>query len=103
MGIWLYDLCNYGVHLNPLRAGLVKDFYLLEKYPYSGHSTLMGKIKREWQDIVWVLKLFDERIGVARRRYQEFVKKGISMHINGSSQGFNRRWADSKHGALGGG
>ncbi|MBW1695911.1 MAG: hypothetical protein JRK26_03825 [Deltaproteobacteria bacterium] len=33
------------------------------KYPYSAHSALMGRIKREWQeDIAWVLKLLDERI-----------------------------------------
>ncbi len=39
----------------------------------------MGKVKEDWQDIEWVLRLFDERIGVARRRYHEFVEKGISM------------------------
>jgi hypothetical protein len=30
-------------HLNPLRAGLVKDIEALKRYPYSGHSALMGK------------------------------------------------------------
>jgi hypothetical protein len=39
----------------------------------------MGKVKRDWQDIEWVLRLFDERQRVARRRYDEFVEKGISM------------------------
>ena len=49
------------------------------KYPYSGHSVLMGKVKNDWQDIEWVLRLFDERVRVARRRYHEFVEKGIPM------------------------
>jgi len=39
----------------------------------------MGKVKRDWQDIEWVLRLFDNRIAVARRRYHKFVEKGISM------------------------
>lgn len=39
----------------------------------------MGKVKREWQDIEWVLRLFDERHRVARQRYDEFVEKGITM------------------------
>ena len=51
----------------------------MRKYPYSGHSVLMGKVKNDWQDIEWVLRLFDERIRVARRRYYGFVQKGMSM------------------------
>jgi putative transposase len=75
---YLLELVRY-VHLNPLRARLIKDFNLLKAYPYCGHSTLMGKVKREWQDIEWVLKLFDQRVRVARRRYHEFVENGLSM------------------------
>ena len=75
---YLLELVRY-IHLNPLRARLIKEFDRLRKYPYCGHSTLMGKVKRGWQDIEWVLRLFDERVRVARRRYYEFVEKGISM------------------------
>ena len=70
---YLLELVRY-IHLNPLRAKLIKDFNLLGKYPYSGHSVLMGKVQNDWQDIEWVLRLFDERIGVARRRYHLNVK-----------------------------
>ena len=72
------ELVRY-IHLNPLRARLIKDFDLLGKYPYCGHSVLMGNVKNDWQNIEWVLRLFDERIRVARRRYHEFVQKGIPM------------------------
>ncbi len=75
---YLLELVRY-IHLNPLRAGLIKEFDRLRQYPYSGHSTLMGKVKRDWQDIEWVIRLFDERQRVGRRRYEEFVEKGISM------------------------
>lgn len=75
---YLLELVRY-IHLNPLRAKLIKDFESLTKYPYSGHSVLMGKVQNDWQDIDWVLRWFDERISSARRRYQEFVRKGIAM------------------------
>ncbi len=45
---------------------------------FCGHSVIMGKVKRQWQDFEWVLGLFDDRLGVARRRYKAFVAKGIS-------------------------
>ena len=36
---YLKELVRY-IHLNPLRAGLVKDLEELTQYPYAGHSTL---------------------------------------------------------------
>jgi len=74
---YLLELVRY-IHLNPLRAGLV-DFDQLNIYPYSGHSALMGKVQRNWQDTEWILKLFANRVRAARRRYHDFVEKGISM------------------------
>ncbi len=51
------ELVRY-IHLNPLRADLVNGIGALDKYPYSGHSALMGKIKNEWQDTKYVLGWF---------------------------------------------
>jgi hypothetical protein len=39
---YLLELIRY-IHLNPLRAGLVKDLKELDKYPWTGHSAIMGK------------------------------------------------------------
>jgi putative transposase len=39
----------------------------------------MGKVKNDWQDVEWVLKLSDERLWVARRHYRAFVRKGVSQ------------------------
>ena len=39
----------------------------------------MGKIERDWQEIDRVLEMFSQRVSNARRRYQTFVKRGISM------------------------
>jgi hypothetical protein len=48
------ELVRY-LHLNPLRAGVVKDLKGLDRYPYTGHSVLVGRIDRSWQDTedVW--------------------------------------------------
>ena len=75
---YLLELIRY-IHLNPLRAKIVQDFKGLKDYPFCGHSVLMGKIERDWQEIDQVLKMFGQRVSDARRRYQSLVKKGISM------------------------
>jgi hypothetical protein len=41
--------------LNPIRAKIVSDLTELSRYPYCGHSVLMGKKKRDWQDVKYVL------------------------------------------------
>ena len=75
---YLLELIRY-IHLNPIRTRLVKDINALDRYPFSGHSVIMGKVKNDWQDTEWVLRFYDERIGVARRRYRAFVQKGVSQ------------------------
>lgn len=75
---YLLELVRY-IHLNPVRAEIVKDIKALDKYPFSGHSAIMGKVMRQWQDADWVLKLYDDRLWMARRRYRAFVEKGVSQ------------------------
>jgi len=74
---YFLDLVRY-LHLNPLRANLVEDLKQLEIYPYAGHSVLMGKRKKVWQDTDYVLQWFNKRKTLARRRYRDFVKEGIA-------------------------
>jgi REP element-mobilizing transposase RayT len=74
---YLLELVRY-IHLNPIRAGIVKSVKELDKYPFSGHSVIMGKVKHDWQDTKWILRLFDPKLSIARRKYQAFVNKGIS-------------------------
>ena len=74
---YLLELVRY-IHLNPLRAGLVSDLKKLDKHPYCGHGVLMGKRKNDWQDTEYILKLFNSKYSIARRRYREYVKKGVT-------------------------
>ncbi len=39
------------IHLNPLRAKIVAELKDLAKYPYGGHSVLMGRQKTDFQDV----------------------------------------------------
>ncbi len=75
--IYLLELVRY-IHLNPLRAGLVKDLRSLDTYAYSGHSVMMGKRKQSWQDADYILKYYAPKRLSARRRYHQFVEKGVS-------------------------
>jgi putative transposase len=72
------ELVRY-IHLNPLRAKLVKDSKALDKYPYSGHSAVVGKVKRDWQQVGYVLGFFGKKKSDARKAYQHFVEQGVKQ------------------------
>jgi REP element-mobilizing transposase RayT len=76
-GVYLKALVRY-IHLNLLRAGLVKDLKELNRNPWSGHSALSGKVKREWQDTKYVLSFFGSP-GNSRKNYLRYVKKGVDQ------------------------
>jgi hypothetical protein len=73
---YLLELTRY-IHLNPLRAGTVRTIKELERYPWSGHSAIMGTVKREWQDRGEILGYFGRGKG-SIKRYAAFVQEGIS-------------------------
>ncbi|MBN1850539.1 MAG: transposase [Deltaproteobacteria bacterium] len=75
---YFLELVRY-IHLNPLRANLVKSLISLDKYPYAGHSAVMGRVERQWQDTDYVLEWFGKRKKSARSKYHDFIKKGLSM------------------------
>ena len=75
---YLLELVRY-IHLNPLRAKLVATLKQLDTYPYSGHSALMGKVSRDFQDIEYVMKLFGKTISPARKKYRAYVAEGVEM------------------------
>jgi putative transposase len=72
------ELVRY-IHLNPLRAKLIKNLSQLDRYRWSGHGVLMGKVKHDWQDRDYVLKWFGKTQSVAQRAYRNYVKKGIDQ------------------------
>jgi len=75
---YLLELARY-IHLNPLRAGIVSSVKELDRYPWTGHSAIMGIVKREWQDTEEILSHFGRGRGVAVKRYVAFLEEGISL------------------------
>ncbi len=74
---YLLELVRY-IHLNSLRAGIVTDLESLDRYKYSGHATIIGNDKNDWQTTEYILAIFSERLSQARRRYRKYIQKGIS-------------------------
>jgi len=74
---YLLELVRY-IHLNPFRGQQVRDLDELDRYPYAGHSTLMGKRINEWQAVDAVLGQFAWRAATARGKYRAFVAEGVA-------------------------
>jgi REP element-mobilizing transposase RayT len=72
------ELLRY-IHLNPLRAGAVKGLSELDRYRWSGHAVVVGKIVNDWQDRDYVLRWFGRRQGAAIRAYRDFVASGLGQ------------------------
>ena len=73
---YLLELVRY-IHLNLLRAEIVKDMNGLNRNPWSGHSALLGNKKREWQSTEYVLSYFGSK-KECRKNYYKYVKEGIA-------------------------
>lgn len=74
---YFQELVRY-IHLNPLRAGLTESLSQLDRYPWSGHSAIMGKVEHKWQDVDFVLSWFGSRAGQARTEYRAFIEESAS-------------------------
>ena len=145
---YLLELIRY-IHFNPLRASLVNGLKELDKYLWTGHSTILGrrknplisKIKKEFSSadkrmafsqfrletekakrdplnpvdpvknnkslaektIEDILLYFGDDIRESRRRYRDFVKKGIDQGARPDLQGGGlvRSAGGDKRGLLG--
>lgn len=73
---YFMELVRY-IHLNPLRAKIVDNYSGLGSYSYCGHSVVLGKKKMEWQDSDYVLGYFAKYKATARKKYKDYVEKGI--------------------------
>ncbi len=70
-GPYFRELIRY-IHLNPLRARVVKDVKELESYPWSGHRSLVRENTLTWHDTAYVLNCFG-----SLKAYKTFIKAGI--------------------------
>ena len=78
---YLLALVRY-IHLNPIRARIVKTVEDLDEYPWSGHRTIIGKAKQDWMDTEYVLAQFGENRKQAVLEYRNFMTEGAGQgHI----------------------
>jgi putative transposase len=73
---YLLELVRY-LHLNPVRAKVLPDPRALERFPWTGHSALVGKVHRPWQDTATILAQFGPTPARAARAYRTFVAEGL--------------------------
>ena len=75
---YLLALIRY-IHLNPVRAGMVKTMEALDGYLWSGHSAVMGKNECPWMDADYVLLQFNDTKRKSRNAYRRFISEGMAM------------------------
>lgn len=72
------ELSRY-IHLNPVRAGMVK---VALEYPWSSYRYFAGRGKKpKWLKTELVLEDFGGEGGRGYRRYREYVEKGVGKEI----------------------
>jgi len=72
------ELVRY-IHLNPIRAKVVKTMSELDRYRWCGHSVMMGRIKHEWQARDYVSSWFGKKEGEASRAHRQYVEEGVEQ------------------------
>jgi putative transposase len=75
---YLLALIRY-IHLNPIRAGMVKTLDELDCYSWTGHSAVIGNKECLWMDTDYVLLQFNDTKRRARNAYRRFVQEGVGM------------------------
>jgi REP element-mobilizing transposase RayT len=83
---YLLELVRY-LHLNPLRRGMAPDLRTLDRYPWSGHSALLGTVPRAWQETRTILARFGSTRSRARHGYRAFVTEGLAQGRRAELQG----------------
>src|SRR3972149_11499529 len=75
---YLLALVRY-IHLNPLRAGILKTIQELDRYPWSGHNAIIGKTDFSWMDTEHVLAQFGSTRRKALYEYRSFIREGAAQ------------------------
>ncbi|MBI1396722.1 MAG: transposase [Betaproteobacteria bacterium] len=86
---YLLELVRY-IHLNPVRAGIARS---PDDHAHSSHRAYVGQHAVPFLTTDWVLSRFDERPGVARRRFARFVAEGLAQGHRGE---FHRGASESR-------
>ncbi|OGS23536.1 MAG: hypothetical protein A2314_03260 [Elusimicrobia bacterium RIFOXYB2_FULL_50_12] len=75
---YLTVLVRY-IHLNPVRAGIIKTLAELDHYQWSGHSAIVGVRINPWTDRAYILRQFSEREKSAKEAYSKYIEEGFAQ------------------------
>ena len=75
---YLLELVRY-IHLNPFRSHMVRTLEELERYRWSGHGVLVGKVRHDWQEKEYVLNQFGRVERQSIRAYRKFIEEGKGL------------------------
>jgi putative transposase len=73
---YIEELVRY-IHLNPIRAGICAGIKALDKFPWSGHSVIVGNRSLKSQNTLDILKRFGSNKKESIDKYREFLKIGL--------------------------
>lgn len=83
---YFLELVRY-IHLNPVRAGIVRSVGKLNAYEFTGHAVLIGKRKFQAQNTDEVLLRFSDQRSTATKLYSEFVAEGFEQGVREELRG----------------
>ena len=72
------ELVRY-IHLNPLRGQVVQNLEELDRYRWSGHGVLIGKVRHDWQEKEYVLNQFGRGERQSVKAYRKFIEEGKGL------------------------
>jgi len=75
---YLLELVRY-IHLNPLRSHMVQNLEELDRYRWSGHSVLIGRLRHDWQEKEYVLNQFGKGEKRSVKAYRKFIEEGKEL------------------------
>jgi len=67
------------IHLNPVRAKIIETMTELDRYPWTGHRTVIDKAKCPWMDTATVFAQFGGTKRKATREYRRFIQEGMNL------------------------
>ncbi len=73
---YLIALVRY-IHLNLIRAKIIRTMNELDKYLWSGHRAIIGQVTFPWMDIPTVLAQFGGTKRKAIKEYKQYVLEGM--------------------------
>lgn len=91
---YLLILIRY-IHLNPLKANIVKNVSELNKYPWTGHSVIAGNKVYPWQDVNLILDLFGNKKETGLKQYFRFIYDGLNSDKDLEGGGLMRSTGES--------